>query len=237
MDLSNLTHIGFDADDTLWANENIFVDAKDRCLEVLQPYLPTGAKLEEELYRFERQNLALFGYGIKGFMLSMIETAIQLSNGKISGAEIQRIIDLGKEMLVHPVELLPYVREAIDHLEDHFELLVITKGDLFDQENKLARSGIGHHFPVVEIVSEKTPETYRSILTRHGIDPARFLMIGNSLKSDVLPVLEAGGRAVHLPYEYTWVHERTEARKNPPYWTAESLEEVVASVLKATRST
>ncbi|MEL7163178.1 MAG: HAD family hydrolase, partial [Bacteroidota bacterium] len=217
----------------LWANENVFVNAKDRCLELLAPYLPPGLALEEALYRFERQNLALFGYGIKGFMLSMIETAIQLSVGKISGAEIQRIIDLGKEMLVHPVELLPYVREAIDHLEDHFQLLVITKGDLFDQENKLARSGIGHHFPVVEIVSEKNPATYRSILERHAIDSARFLMIGNSLKSDVLPVLEAGGRAIHLPYEYTWVHERTAVEATPDYWEAASLEEVVEAVLAA----
>jgi putative hydrolase of the HAD superfamily len=143
-------------------------------------------------------------------MLSLIETAIELSEGRISGKEIQRIIDLGKEMLNHPIDLLPYVRQAIDQLEDRFPLLIITKGDLFDQENKIVRSGIGDHFGVVEIVSEKTPATYRDICRRHGIDPAGLLMIGNSLRSDILPVTQIGGQAIHIPYEYTWHHEKVE---------------------------
>lgn len=234
MDLKNITHIAFDADDTLWGHEDVFVDAKERCLEILGEYLPAGKQLEDELYRFERKNLLLFGYGVKGFLLSMIETAVELSAGKIRGTEIQRIIDLGKEMLVHPIHLLPYVREAIDHLEDHFSLMVITKGDLFDQENKIARSGIGHHFPIVEIVSEKNPETYRDVLLRHQIPPANFLMIGNSLKSDVLPVVAVGGRAIHLPYTYTWMHEKASPQEsNEGYWSPASLEKAVTGILGA----
>ena len=143
IDRSRITHIAFDADDTLWANEDVFVNAKSTCEEILVKYLEPDQKLDDLLYAFERKNLALFGYGIKGFMLSMMETAIELTQGEITGKEMQRFIDVGKEMLLHPVELLPYVREAIDLLEDHYPLLIITKGDLFDQENKIARSGIG----------------------------------------------------------------------------------------------
>jgi len=233
MNLDHLTHIAFDADDTLWAHENVFVDAKAQCLELLTPYLQPGMNLEEELYRFERKNLQLFGYGVKGFVLSMIETAVELSAGEIRGQEIQRIIDLGKEMLEHPIELLPYVREAIDQLEDHFQLMIITKGDLFDQENKIARSGIGHHFPVVEIVSEKNPATYQAIFRRHGLDPSSFLMIGNSLKSDILPVIEAGGRAIHLPFEYTWMHEKVEEKAPAGYLSPGSLAAAVEAILGA----
>ncbi|PHI20984.1 haloacid dehalogenase [Lewinellaceae bacterium SD302] len=227
IDPGRITHIAFDADDTLWAHENVFVDAKKAATELLRPYL--GEKdIEKELYRFEKKNLAIFGYGIKGFMLSLIETAIELSSGKISGGEIQRIIDLGKEMLEHPIELLTHVSEAIDLFEDHYPLLIITKGDLFDQENKIARSGIGDHFSIVEIVSEKNPKSYRKICRKHEIDPRGLLMLGNSLKSDILPVLEIGGQAIHIPFEYTWHHERTEADKSRDGLAiVESLEEAV----------
>lgn len=200
MNLTGITHIAFDADDTLWGHEHVFVDAKKRCLDLLVPYLKPGMDLEEELYRFEKKNLQIFGYGVKGFVLSMIETAIELSDGRVSGTELQRIIDLGKEMLAHPINLLPYVAQALQKLKDRYTLIVITKGDLFDQENKIARSGLAHHFSAVEIVSEKNVETYRAVFIRNGIDPAKLLMIGNSLRSDVLPVVAAGGRAVHLPY-------------------------------------
>ena len=233
MNLSQITHIAFDADDTLWAHENIFVDAKKRCIELLTPYLQPGMNLEEELYKFERKNLKIFGYGVKGFVLSMIETAIELSSGKISGAEIQRIIDLGKEMLDHPIDLLPYVAEAVDALEDHFTLLVITKGDLFDQENKIARSGLADRFNIVEIVSEKDTVTYANLLKRHNIDSAGFLMIGNSLKSDVLPIVEVGGRAIHLPFEHTWHHEAIHEAEGHGRWVeGESLEAVVGKILE-----
>jgi len=233
IDLTDLTHIAFDADDTLWAHENVFVDAKARCVRILQPYLRPETDLEKELYVFERKNLKIFGYGVKGFTLSMIETAIELSGGRVTGAEIQRIIDLGKEMLDHPIHLLPYVPEAIAALRPYFQLLIITKGDLFAQENKIARSGLADAFGAVEIISEKNVADYRKLLARQGIDPAGFLMIGNSLRSDVLPVVELGGRAIHLPFEYTWHHEAVEETEAKGYWRPESLEEAVAAILAA----
>ena len=232
MDLSGITHVAFDADDTLWGHEHIFVDAKKRCLDLLAPYLKPGLDLEQELYKFEAKNLKIFGYGVKGFVLSMIETAVELSGGTITGKEIQRIIDLGKEMLEHPIELLPFVYEAVDTLEDHFYIMIITKGDLFDQENKIARSGLADRFHDVEIVSEKNPATYADILSRKGIDPANFLMIGNSLRSDVLPLVEIGARAIHLPYEYTWHHEAVPATQERKRWLqAESLEWIVEQLM------
>lgn len=233
MELDGLTHIAFDADDTLWGHEYIFVDAKARCLELLNPFMTPGMDLEQELYRFERENLKIFGYGVKGFVLSMIETALELSNQQISGADIQKIINLGKEMLVHPINLLPYVREAVMTLEDHFSVMVITKGDLFDQENKLARSGLAERFPVVEIVSEKNEATYRDIFRRHRIDPTKFLMIGNSLRSDVLPVLAAGGRALHLPYKHTWHHENIDEAAGASYRQPASMQAAVRMIMEA----
>ena len=161
----------------------------------------------------EKRNLALFGYGIKGFMLSMIESAIELTESKISGADIQRIIDLGKEMLTHPIEILPGIVETIEQLKSNYQLLIITKGDLWDQETKIARSGIADLFDHIEIVSEKTPIAYQAILDRYQIEPSTFLMIGNSLKSDILPVCEIGGNAVHIPFHDTWVHEKMDAHQ------------------------
>ncbi len=234
IDLSSLTHIAFDADDTLWGHEHVFVDAKKRCLELLSPYMKPGMDLEQELYAFERKNLKIFGYGVKGFTLSMIETAVELSGGKIPGSAIQQIIDLGKEMLTHDIELLPGVREALTALKPHFKLLLITKGELFAQESKIARSGLAAEFDIIEIVSEKDPVTYQNLLDRHGIDPAGFLMLGNSLRSDVLPIVEIGGRAAHLPYEYTWHHEAVnEEEAAAGYWRPEGgLGELVQAVLK-----
>ena len=234
IDPQRITHIAFDADDTLWAHENVFVDAKAAASKLLSPYLPVEQDLANALYTFERKNLAIFGYGIKGFMLSLIETAIELSDGKISGTEIQGIIDLGKEMIQHPIELLDGVYEAIDIFEDHYPLLIITKGDLFDQENKIARSGIGHHFQIVEIVSEKKPEVYADICQRHQIDPKGLLMLGNSLKSDILPVLDIGGQAIHIPFKYTWLHER--ANEQPDrigFAKAKNLHEAIRLVYPA----
>lgn len=233
MELSGITHVAFDADDTLWGHEHIFVDAKKKCLDLLIPYLTPSLDLEQELYKFEAKNLKIFGYGVKGFVLSMIETAVELSVGKITGSEIQHIIDLGKEMLDHPIELLPFVYEAVDTLEDHFHIMVITKGDLFDQENKIARSGLADRFHDVEIVSEKNPQTYADILKRKGVSPDHFLMIGNSLRSDVLPIVEIGGRAIHLPHEYTWHHEAvTETEVKNGWMQAESLQWVVEQLMK-----
>lgn len=231
IDLNNLTHIAFDADDTLWGHEHVFVDAKKRCLNLLAKYMKPGTDLEQELYAFERKNLKIFGYGVKGFTLSMIETAIELSDGKVSGAEIQQIIGLGKEMLEHDIELLPHVTKALSALKPHFKLLLITKGELFAQESKIARSGLAAEFDIIEIVSEKNPETYQSLLDRHSIDPAGFLMLGNSLRSDVLPIVEIGGRAVHLPYEYTWHHEAVAEDQALGYWRPEGgLKEFVEAI-------
>lgn len=199
--------IAFDADDTLWHNESVFQATETQFAELLSAYHPP-AWVRERLFATEMKNLEHFGYGVKGFTLSMIETAIELTEGKARGDEIQRIINWGHEMLRAPVELLDGVRETIEALSPHHRLMLLTKGDLFDQESKLARSGLGEHFSMVEIVSEKNVATYQRVITRSSVPPDRFLMIGNSLKSDVLPAIDAGAHAVHIPYAMTWAHEQ-----------------------------
>ena len=212
MSLEMVRTIAFDADDTLWVNEPIFVRTQDRCLEVLSHYLD-AASFQKKLYETEVKNLRLFGYGIKGFVLSMIETVIQLTEGKVEGHDIQQLIDLGKEMLEHPVEVLDGVEETLKALQGHYDLMIITKGDLFDQESKIARSGLSGYFDRIEIVSEKDPATYQSLLDRHQLDPTTFLMVGNSLKSDVLPILDIGASAIHVPFNTTWQHEQVGAHR------------------------
>jgi putative hydrolase of the HAD superfamily len=199
--------LGFDADDTLWHNENIFEHTHHRYRELLARFhdAPT---VERTLFATEMRNLELYGYGVKGFTLSAIETAIELTEGRISADEIHRLIALGKDMLAHPVELLEGVEETLIELGARHRLLLITKGDLRDQERKLAKSRLAPRFRQVEIVSEKDEPTYRGIFRRHGVEPARFVMIGNSLKSDILPVLALGGVGVHVPYHLTWAAER-----------------------------
>jgi putative hydrolase of the HAD superfamily len=201
--------IAFDADDTLWHNENIFEDVHERYRTMLARYHGAEA-VEHAFFSTEMRNLDLYGYGVKGFTLSAIETAIQLSDGKIGADEIRQLIDLGRTMLAHPVELLEGVAETLAALAPAHRLLLITKGDLRDQERKLSKSGLADHFQAAEIVSEKDEATYAAILKRHGIAPSRFLMVGNSLKSDIFPVLALGGSAVHLPYHLTWKHERSD---------------------------
>jgi putative hydrolase of the HAD superfamily len=198
--------IAFDADDTLWHNERMFQATELQFAELLSGYHPQQW-VRERLFATEMKNLGHFGYGIKGFILSMIETALDLTESRIGGAEVKRIVDWGHEMLLHPVQLLDGVRETIEALNGRYRLMLLTKGDLFDQESKLARSGLGEFFDAVEIVSAKNAGTYRTIMTRHAIAPERFVMVGNSLRSDVLPALDAGGLAVHIPYETTWAHE------------------------------
>jgi putative hydrolase of the HAD superfamily len=196
-------HIAFDADDTLWHNEPIFNWTQERVAELLADWAPPEA-LGQRLNVIERRNLDLFGYGSKGFTLSLIETALEVSGGEVPAAVIRQILDYGKAMIEHPVELLPGVAETLATLADEHPLLLITKGDLFHQETKVARSGLAEHFGAIEIVSEKDPETYRRVLANHRIDAGRFVMIGNSVKSDVLPVVAIGGHAIHVPYESTW---------------------------------
>ncbi len=201
-----LAAIGFDADDTLWHNEPAYATTEQKFEEMLSRYRPVE-EIRQRLYEIETRNLKHFGYGVKGFVLSMIETAIELTGGKITGAEIQQLIDMGRQMLESPVELLPHVETVLHSLAVRYPLLLITKGDLLDQETKIARSGLADLFTHIEIVVEKTPEVYANILARHNIPPERFLMVGNSLRSDVLPVRAIGGLAVHIPYRVTWQHE------------------------------
>ncbi len=199
--------IAFDADDTLWVNEPLFINTREECESILSAYIHNH-DLEKQLYATEIRNLKLFGYGIKGFILSMIETAIELSNREVSGDQIQKIIDMGKAMIAHPIELIPNVEEVIIGLKSHFNLMIITKGDLFDQESKIARSGLAVHFDHFEIVSEKTVATYEKIVEKYKIDPEEFLMVGNSLRSDILPVCHLGAQAVHIPFQTTWEYEK-----------------------------
>ncbi len=208
--MSEPSWIGFDADDTLWHNENIFERVHERYFELLRRH-HDAATVEKALFATEMRNLPLYGYGIKGFMLSSIETALTITDGAFSPGEIQELIALGKEMLDHPVELLEGAHEALDALAPRHRLLLITKGDLRDQERKLAKSGLAHRFQAIEIVSEKDTGTYGRILQRHAISAGRFLMVGNSMKSDILPVLALGGAGVHVPYRITWSHENAEA--------------------------
>jgi putative hydrolase of the HAD superfamily len=198
--------VALDADDTLWHNESLFTATQTQFRELVAHYHP-AEWIDRRLYETETRNLRHFGYGVKGFTLSMIETAIELTEGRVSGAEVQRLIDLGREMLRAPVELLDGVAETVAALATRHRVVLVTKGDLFDQESKLARSGLGEAFSAVEIVSEKDTRTYAAVMARQRVEPARFVMVGNSLRSDVLPVLEAGGAAVHIPYHVTWQHE------------------------------
>ncbi|WP_266369027.1 HAD family hydrolase [Tellurirhabdus rosea] len=207
MNVANLKLIAFDADDTLWVNEPNYINVEKRIHAILAAHTDAET-ISRHFYHAQIRNLRIFGYGAKGYMLSMIETAIELTGGEVTGHEIQQIIDTGKELIHYPIELLPGVRETLETLHGHYELMVLTKGDLFDQESKIARSGLGPFFSHVEIVSEKNEPTYQRLLSRYAIRPEEFLMIGNSLKSDVLPVIHIGGQAVHIPYEITWGHEQ-----------------------------
>jgi len=207
--MSSITTIGFDADDTLWQNEQFFKLTEARFVALLGEH-GEAADIAGRLLEAERRNLAFYGFGIKGFVLSMIETAIEITHGQVQGAVIGEILAAGREMAEHPVETLPHVREMLEALSGRYKLVLITKGDLFDQERKLAASGLGDLFDAVEIVSAKTAQTYRRIFARHGDGAAQAMMVGNSLKSDILPALEAGAWAVHVPHELTWVLEHAE---------------------------
>ncbi len=198
--------VGLDADDTLWHNEPLFQATQAEFRALLARY-HDAAWIDERLHAVEMRNLAHFGYGIKGFVLSMIETAVELTDGRVSGREVQAIVDLGRAMTAHPVDLLDGVAEAVQALAVDHRVALVTKGDLLDQEAKLARSGLGEHFAAVEILSEKDEAAYRAVLRRQGVAPERFVMVGNSVRSDVLPVVAIGAQAVHVPYAVTWVHE------------------------------
>ena len=205
-----ITTVGLDADDTLWHNETIFRLTHDRFVALLADHADP-ATLKARLAETEQRNLRLYGYGVKGFTLSMIETAMELTGGQAPASVVREILAAGREMLAHPVETLPGVDEALAALSESYRLVLITKGDLLDQERKLAASGLGDLFAAVEIVSEKDRGTYDRIFSRHGTGTEEAVMAGNSMKSDVLPALEAGAFAVHIPYAITWAHELADA--------------------------
>ncbi len=206
VDYSNIKVVGFDADDTLWVNETYFREAEEQFASLLEKY-ETKNKIDQELFKTEIGNLDLYGYGIKSFTLSMIESAMDISNNQVSQTTLLEILNLGKKMISHPVELLENVEEVLKSLSDKYRLIVLTKGDLLDQERKLDRSGLSTYFHHVEVLSDKKELNYSNLLEHLEIDVSEFLMVGNSLKSDVLPILAIGAKAVHIPFHTTWAHE------------------------------
>jgi putative hydrolase of the HAD superfamily len=204
-----LKTICFDADDTLWVNQPYFDEAEKKVTQLLSPYL-SGHSLEQELFKTEIDNLSLYGYGVKGYVLSMIEAALKVSNQTISTESIKKIIQYGKDLLEKPVELLDGVEETLAALKGKYKLVVATKGDLLDQQRKLHKSGLGHYFHHIEVMSDKQENDYLKLITRLDIQPSEFLMIGNSLKSDILPVLAIGSHAFHIPFHSTWAHEKVD---------------------------
>ena len=215
----NLTTIGFDADDTLWQNERFFRLTQERFADLLKDFVP-GDHLVNRLLEAEKRNLGHYGFGIKGFTLSMIETAIEVTDHKVPASVIAELIAAGQDMLQHPIELLPHAREAVEHIAASHRVLLITKGDLLDQERKLAQSGLGELFDGIEIVSGKGRDVYVDIFTRHGDGPDRAMMVGNSLLSDVCPAIEAGSWGVYVPHDLTWDYEQGEAPEHAPRYRA-----------------
>ena len=201
--------IGFDADDTLWVNEPYYRDAEKQFVNLIKAYGVEG-DIAGALFKTEIANLELYGYGIKAFMLSLVECAIQLTNGSVSAQTISRIIGIGKEMLKRPIELLDDVKEVLETLAPNYKLIVATKGDLLDQKGKMKRSGIASCFHHIEVMSDKQEAHYVQLLNHLDIEPSRFLMIGNSMKSDIIPPLSLGARAIHVPFFTTWAHEEVE---------------------------
>ncbi|MFD0738900.1 HAD family hydrolase [Lysobacter koreensis] len=200
--------VGFDADDTLWRSQDYFDAAQREFERIVGHYVDLhDARAQEHLYAVEKRNIAVFGYGVKGMVLSMIEAAVEITAQRISAADLHRIVGLGKELLRHPVELLPGIAEAVAAIAGEHEVVLITKGDLFHQEAKVAQCGFAPLFRRIEIVSEKDVATYARLLQEFGLPAGQFVMIGNSLRSDIAPVLALGGWGIHVPYHSTWAHE------------------------------
>lgn len=224
--LKHIKAIAFDADDTLWVNETLFRDAEARFCDWVSDYLP-AEEARARLEAVEERNMAAYGYGIKPFTLSLVEAALEVSGGRVSPETLQAIIDNGKRMLEAPVENLPGVRDVLQRLNGHYRLVVATKGDLLDQERKLQQSGLADHFHHIEIVSDKTPAHYAQLVRHLDLAPEEFLMVGNSLRSDILPVLEIGAYAFHVPFHTTWAHEMAEAPEgHPRFREFEHVEEI-----------
>lgn len=223
--------IAFDADDTLWINEPYFQETEKKFCALLEDYLPHHTVMQE-LFKTEMQTLSLYGYGIKGFVLSMIETALRISNKNVSLDIIEKIIQYGKDQMERPIEMLDGMEEALHLLKKKYRLVVATKGDLVDQERKLKKSGLEHYFHHIEIMSEKQEADYSKLIKHLDIGPDEFLMIGNSLKSDVMPVLALGGHAVHIPYHTTWAHEVVEQTiEHPNFRQAAAIKDILPDLL------
>jgi putative hydrolase of the HAD superfamily len=213
--MKDIKVIGFDADDTLWVNEPHYQALGREFCGLMAPWLPPE-KAAEELYRTEISNLGLYGYGAKGVMLSLIETALRVSGDKVPPATLRKLLDSGRRLLDFPIELLPGVLDVLKALKDRYRLILITKGDLLDQERKLRDSGLENYFHHIEIVSNKRERDYRELFTTLGVEPRQFLMVGNSMKSDILPVLALGGSGVHIPFSVTWQHEDVQGAAPDP---------------------
>lgn len=223
--------IAFDADDTLWVNEPYFREAEDKFSALLEDYLPAH-NVTKELFKTELQNIPLYGYGVKGFMLSMVETALRVSGNTVPLAVIEKALQYGKDLLGKPVELLEGVEETLHHLKNKYRLVMATKGDLLDQERKLKKSGLEPYFHHIEIMSEKQEADYQKLIRHLDILPDEFLMIGNSLKSDALPVLAIGGHAIHVPYHTTWEHEKVEGNvEHKNFRSVDNLKDILPFLL------
>ncbi|MDQ0967783.1 putative hydrolase of the HAD superfamily [Flavobacterium sp. W4I14] len=229
---NQITVIAFDADDTLWVNEPYFRETEEQFAGLLEDFMPHHSILAE-LYKTEIANLPLYGYGIKGFVLSMIETVLRITEGKIDPVVISKAITLGQEMLNKPVELLDGVEEVLKALHGKYRLVVATKGDLLDQQRKLTKSGLDHYFHHIEIMSDKQEKDYQKLIKHLDCKPEEFLMLGNSLKSDVLPVLNIGGHAVHIPFHTTWMHEHIDHTiEHANFYQMESLSDVLPKLIE-----
>ncbi|RXJ51340.1 HAD family hydrolase [Gelidibacter gilvus] len=233
IDYTNIKVIGFDADDTLWVNETYFRDAELEFSKLMAAY-ETANKVDQELFKRQIENLPFYGYGIKGFILSMVEIALELSNNSVSNETIGAILNIGKDMLNKPVELLDGVNEVLHTLSQDYRLIVVTKGDLLDQERKLKKSGLLDYFHHIEVVSDKQEANYSKLLNHLEIKPSEFLMIGNSLKSDILPLINIKARAIHVPFHTTWIHEQVVPNKpdNKKFETINSLVDLLPMLNK-----
>lgn len=225
---SDIKIIGFDADDTLWVNETYFREAETEFCNLMSEY-ETPNKTDQELFKMEMKNLSIYGYGVKAFVLSMVEMALEISNGHVSQKKVQAILDIGKNMLEKPVELLDGVEDVLKALSKKYRIILATKGDLLDQERKLEKSGLTDYFHHIEVMSDKKEGNYKKLLKHLDIEPSEFLMVGNSLKSDILPLVQLNANAVHIPFHTTWAHEQvTEKETNGKnYKTISNLRELL----------
>ncbi|WP_199269199.1 HAD family hydrolase [Polaribacter sp. L3A8] len=224
----NIKVIAFDADDTLWVNETYFRDAEHQFAKLLAKY-ETENKIDQELFKKEIKNLKLYGYGVKGFVLSMVECALELSNYQVKQKTIEAILEIGKEMIEKPIELLDGVEEVLQSLQGKYKLIVATKGDLLDQERKLEKSNLLKYFHHIEVMSDKKKKDYKKLISHLDVAPSEFLMIGNSLKSDVLPLIELGASAIHVPFHTTWMHEEVsdEEKLEVDYKTLANIRDII----------